>query len=183
LKRAVQTQADRFHPSNILIEDKASGTQLIQELRQDGICEVTPFEPGGLDKTMRLHSVTSTFENGLVFLPKEAPWLTAYVHELTSFPAGKYDDQTDSTSQALNWIKQGTHRYGVLEYFGELASKANPSLSHQEDEFSSGTSPVCPKCQQGGPGQRRHRYHCNHCGQEWRISATAERTGVSEFNF
>ena len=124
LKRAVQTQADRFHPSNILIEDKASGTQLIQELRQDGICEVTPFEPGGLDKTMRLHSVTSTFENGLVFLPTEAPWLKVYVHELTSFPAGKYDDQTDSTSQALIWIKQGTHRYGLWEYFGEQAAKA-----------------------------------------------------------
>jgi predicted phage terminase large subunit-like protein len=171
LKRMVQTQADRFHPSNILIEDKASGTQLIQELKQDGICEVTPFEPGGLDKTMRLHSVTSTFENGLVYLPTEAPWLKVYVHELTSFPAGKYDDQTDSTSQALNWVKQGTHRYGLLEYFSELASKANPSLSHEGDVSSSDTLPVCPKCQLSGPGQRRHIYHCNHCSHEWKTIA------------
>ncbi len=169
LKRAVQAQADRFQPSNILIEDKASGTQLIQELRQDGICEVTPYEPGGLEKTMRLHSVTSTFENGLVYLPTEAPWLKAYVHELTSFPAGKYDDQTDSTSQALIWVKEGTHRYGLWEYFREQAAKATPSqLPEEEDIFSSNILPVCPKCQQGGPAQRRHTYHCYPCGYEWK---------------
>jgi hypothetical protein len=45
--------------------------------------------------------------DGFVFLPEEAPWLTDYLHELTTFPYGKYKDQTDSTSQALDWIKDG----------------------------------------------------------------------------
>jgi len=43
----------------------------------------------------------------MVFLPKDAPWLLEYVTELTSFPKAKYDDQVDSTSQALAWIKCG----------------------------------------------------------------------------
>jgi phage terminase large subunit-like protein len=59
-----------------------------------------------MDKIMRMHSVTSTIENGFVHLPEKAPWLGEYLHELATFPKGKYDDQADSTSQALEWFKQ-----------------------------------------------------------------------------
>jgi len=106
LKRAVAVQAARFNPRNILIEDKSSGTQLIQELRQNGVHAVASYDPQGLDKIMRLHSVTSTIENGFVYLPERAEWLAPYIHELTTFPSGKYDDQADSTSQALDWAKK-----------------------------------------------------------------------------
>jgi predicted phage terminase large subunit-like protein len=115
LKRAVRDQADRFRASNILIEDKASGTQLIQELIRDGVHGVTRYEPT-MDKVMRLHSVTSTIENGFVYLPTEADWLPVYLHELMSFPKGKHDDQTDSTSQALDWAKQYPSRLPLEEF-------------------------------------------------------------------
>ena len=115
LKRAVRQQADCFRPANILIEDKASGTQLIQELIRDGVYGVTRYDPT-MDKVMRLHSITSIIENGFVYLPTDSDWLAAYVHELTTFPSGKHDDQADSTSQALEWLEQGTHVYGVLDY-------------------------------------------------------------------
>jgi predicted phage terminase large subunit-like protein len=49
------------------------------------------------DKTMRMHTVTSTIKNGFVYLPEKAPWLAQYVHELATFPNGKHDDQADST--------------------------------------------------------------------------------------
>jgi predicted phage terminase large subunit-like protein len=49
---------------------------------------------------MRLYAQTATIENGFVYLPSEAPWLADYLHELTTFPQAKYDDQPDSTSQA-----------------------------------------------------------------------------------
>lgn len=115
LKRAVREQAEYFHASNILIEDKASGTQLIQELIREGVTGVTRYEPT-MDKVMRMHSVTSTIENGLVYLPTEAEWLPAYMHELTTFPNGKYDDQADSTSQALDWAKQYRSRLPLEEF-------------------------------------------------------------------
>ncbi len=114
LKRAVRRQAERFRPANILIEDKASGTQLIQELIEEGVYGVTRYEPT-MEKVMRLNSITSTIENGFVYLPTTGDWLPGYVHELTTFPGAKYDDQADSTSQALDWLKQGTHVYGVLD--------------------------------------------------------------------
>jgi len=127
LKRAVWQQAARFDPTNILIEDRASGTQLIQELINDGVYGVTGYEPT-MDKTMRMHSVTSTIENGFVYMPTEAGWLPVYLQELTTFPACKHDDQSDSTSQALDWVKQNTPRYGLLEYHRQLILRARLHL-------------------------------------------------------
>jgi predicted phage terminase large subunit-like protein len=88
----------------VLIEDKASGTQLIQEPKAEGFYAATKYVPAG-EKIMRMHSVTPTIENGFVYLPEKAEWLAGYLHELTMFTNGKFDDQCDSTSQALDWIK------------------------------------------------------------------------------
>ena len=172
LKRAVMQQASQFEPSNILIEDKASGTQLIQELTREGICGVTCYEPGGLDKIMRMHSVTSTIENGFVYLPTEADWLAVYLHELTSFPSGKHDDQADSTSQALNWAKQGMYGLPLLEYYRREAIRngweLDPSLL-DDDLLSCAGEPIkCSECGNQGPAQYGRTFHCNQCGHEWK---------------
>jgi predicted phage terminase large subunit-like protein len=124
LKRAVREQAEAFSSQRILIEDKASGTQLIQELVNQGMHAIKRYEPT-MDKTMRMHSVTSTIENGFVHLPDKAAWLGEYLHELTSFPKGKFDDQADSTSQALDWFKhQGMQScYGLFDYYKKEAAR------------------------------------------------------------
>ncbi len=122
LKRAVREQAQAFNASVILIEDKASGMQLIQELREEGIYAVTPFKPEG-EKIMRLVAQTPTIENGLVYVPHEAHWLSEYLLELTTFPYAKYSDQVDSTSQALAWTKQRPAAWGWFEYMRREAEK------------------------------------------------------------
>ena len=134
LKRAVREQAEAFGPETILIEDKASGTQLIQELVNDGEHRVKKYEPT-MDKTMRMHSVTSTIENGFVHLPDKAAWLGEYMHELAGFPNGKYDDQADSTSQALDWFKQSSmdSQYGVLDYFKTEIQQLKAGMSFASD--------------------------------------------------
>jgi predicted phage terminase large subunit-like protein len=118
LKRAVAEQAEAFHPKEIIIEDKASGTQLIQELVHEGVHGVRRYEPT-MDKIMRLHTVSSTIENGFVHLPEKAEWLSEYLHELSTFPKGKHDDQADSTSQALDWVRQGYWGpgMGIFNYY------------------------------------------------------------------
>jgi predicted phage terminase large subunit-like protein len=106
LKRAVHEQARKHSPSHIVIEDKASGTQLIQDLKSEGVFGIKPFEPPPqCDKIVRLHAQTAEFESGRVLLPRSAPWLAEYVRELTAFPGTKYDDQVDSTTQALEHLK------------------------------------------------------------------------------
>ena len=106
LKRAVLEQAQLYRPNTILIEDKSSGTQLIQELKREGVSAVKSYNPLGNDKIMRLHAQTAIIENGCLLLPKQSHWLADYVQELTSFPGSKYDDQVDATTQALEWIPQ-----------------------------------------------------------------------------
>lgn len=124
LKRAVRAQADKFKPTTILIEDKSSGIQLIQELKHEGLYAVLGLKPEG-DKVMRLHAQTAAIANGFVHIPKAAPWRLDYVAELTSFPKAKYDDQVDSTSQALAWVKSGLWGpgMGVYYYMKEMAEK------------------------------------------------------------
>jgi predicted phage terminase large subunit-like protein len=116
LKRAVKQLAQTYRADVVLIEDKASGTQLIQELVSDGLHIVKAVKPDG-DKVMRLNAQTATIENGFVYVPDEAPWLAEYLHELTIFPSSKYDDQADSTSQALAFINQTGPEPGIMTYY------------------------------------------------------------------
>jgi hypothetical protein len=59
-------------------------------------------------------------------LPKEAPWLDTYVHELISFPNTKHDDQVDSTVFALAWsTAQKGGPWGWLKYMKGMAEKSN----------------------------------------------------------
>ncbi|MGH7190240.1 MAG: phage terminase large subunit, partial [Acetobacteraceae bacterium] len=128
LKRAVREQAELHNAEIVLIEDKASGTQLIQELTAEGLYPVTRYAPSG-DKIMRLHAQTAMLENGFVHVPAEAPWRADYLHELTTFPKGRHDDQADSTAQLLDWVKQETIAPGggrnVLAYYEMLIAEAN----------------------------------------------------------
>jgi predicted phage terminase large subunit-like protein len=134
LKRAVRAQYERFRPSVVLIEDKASGTQLIQELIADGVHAVTRYQPQS-DKIMRMHAQTALIENGFVYLPDTAPWLAQYLHELTAFPKGRHDDQVDSTAQMLDWFKRGSgpsSNAGIFELYRMQAEAARGQQARRE---------------------------------------------------
>lgn len=115
LKKTVLQQGDLWNANVILIEDKASGTQLIQELRQVNY-RVKGVKPEG-EKIMRMVAQTPAIEAGRVLLPKQAAWLAEYVHELTTFPKAKYDDQVDSTAQALKWIGKEGQTPAAIAYY------------------------------------------------------------------
>jgi predicted phage terminase large subunit-like protein len=109
LKRKVIELAKRDDAGTILIEDKASGTQLMQDLKEEHVYGIAPYQPPtGTDKIMRLHAQTTMFENGHLFLPAKAHWLADYLNEILSFPGSRYDDQVDSTTQALAYMRVPT---------------------------------------------------------------------------
>jgi phage terminase large subunit-like protein len=64
-------QTEALCPQTILVEDKASGTKLIQELITKGMHAIKKYEPT-MDKTTRMHSATSIIENGFVHLPDKS---------------------------------------------------------------------------------------------------------------
>jgi len=109
LKHAVWRLRERYPRATLLIEDKGSGTSLIQELRANNI-GVIAINPEG-DKPTRCAAISAQFESGCVFFPKSAPWLDDLKAELLGFPGAKNDDQVDSVTQALNWMaRQRQHQ-------------------------------------------------------------------------
>ena len=116
LCRAVIERKERYDASTVLIEDKASGTQLLQELKSRNLYWVKGIEPHA-DKITRMHGQTVLIENGAVLLPAEASWRSEYIRELTAFPHGRHDDQVDSTSQALTWFNPRTEEPGIILYY------------------------------------------------------------------
>lgn len=104
LRRAIINMAERDRPIAILIEDKASGQSLIQDLRNSTSLPIIAIEPDA-DKVTRANEVSAMFEAGLVHLPEAAPWLIDYESELFGFPLAANDDQVDSTTQFLRWVR------------------------------------------------------------------------------
>jgi predicted phage terminase large subunit-like protein len=109
LKRIAKDQYDQWQPDNVLIEAKATGITLQQELRRMGI-PVTMYSPGGRrsgqDKVSRAHSVAPILESGMVWAP-DTDWAEELVEECAAFPNGDNDDMVDSTTQALNRFRAG----------------------------------------------------------------------------
>lgn len=93
----------QYHPERLLIEDAASGTQLIQMLRENPLPHVPrPIKcrPEG-DKISRFAAQASRIESGDVILPRNAPWLAEFLIEIVGFPNARYDDQADALAQLL----------------------------------------------------------------------------------
>lgn len=104
LKRTAIALAGKWNPSAILIEDKASGQSLIQDLQTETAFPIITIAPNG-DKLTRASIVSPTIEAGRCYLPANAPWLHDFTMELITFPKGETDDQVDSVTQFFNWKK------------------------------------------------------------------------------
>lgn len=106
LLRKVEEHARLWNARMLLIEDAASGTQLIQHLQYNeprGIPLPSACTPE-MDKKSRMAGHTARFEAAKVLLPKDAPWLADFLHELLAFPEGRHDDQVDALAQLLQWV-------------------------------------------------------------------------------
>ena len=141
LKRQAISLAELYNPTHVLIEDKGSGQSLIQVLRDETLLPVIPIEPVN-DKVSRAIGATGPIESGKVYLPQTAPWLQAYEGELSIFPLAPHDDQVDSTSQFINWMR--TSLVGVAFDFesggtriGRLANETQHGSDPSDDEGGS----------------------------------------------
>ncbi len=108
LKRMAVLQAKKWCPHVILIEDKASGQSLLQDLKSDSHLPILPIKPT-TDKVNRLSSALGLLESGRVRLPEQAPWLPDFMLEVLTFPSARHDDQVDSLTQLLNWLRTSDH--------------------------------------------------------------------------
>lgn len=102
--------------SIVLIEDKANGSAICEELKTE--FPVKAVEPAG-GKVARAEACSPDVEAKNVFLPEGASWVTKFVHDCTLFPAGD-DHDVDAMTQFLNWRRGRSH--GLLEWYKKQAA-------------------------------------------------------------
>ncbi|MGA1112030.1 MAG: phage terminase large subunit, partial [Ilumatobacteraceae bacterium] len=109
-KRALEYYKE-WQPDTCLVEKKAAGAPLIQELRATGV-PVSEFSPSRgkvgtkSDKIARLNSVSDIFVSGRVWAP-DTRWAKEVIEEVAAFPAGEHDDYVDTCIQALMRLRMG----------------------------------------------------------------------------
>ncbi len=149
LYKAIMSMSQRYKPNSVLIEDKAAGQQLLQDLtrraNQAASVETEHIANSNLDildrcdynsipavavvpkydKVTRLMLVSPMFENEMVLLPEYADWLPEFEQELLSFPIDRHDDQVDSLTQMLWWWQNKNNPQQKQKTNKKIAISAN----------------------------------------------------------
>lgn len=102
LRRAVLDLHKHYRADKLIMEEAGSGYAIYQDLRSKGEPWPIMIKPVA-SKEERFNGCLGEVEAGHFLLPREAPWLADFRHELRAFPQGKYDDQADSFSQFVRF--------------------------------------------------------------------------------
>lgn len=104
LRRQAKLQYDKYQPDRIVVENKASGQSLIQDMRLNKL-PVLPFQPDR-DKVTRAHAVTGIVERQRVWLPLKKKYASELLQEALEFPKGAHDDTVDAMVMALLYLRR-----------------------------------------------------------------------------
>lgn len=98
----------RFKIDKLLIESKASGISVAQEIRRLYANEawgVQLIDPKNQDKVARAYSVQHIFADGLIYAP-EREWADMVIDQMAAFPKAAHDDLTDTATQAIKHLRE-----------------------------------------------------------------------------
>lgn len=137
LKRSVANLAAQWRPNALLIEDAASGQSLIQELRRSSRFNIPVIaaRPDS-DKYTRAVAAAPEVEAGKVYLPAGAPWVHEFIEEHANFPNGVNDDQVDTTTQAIRYLRSKGGVARIHDLYGQhrMSRNENPLGLPEHDE-------------------------------------------------
>lgn len=108
LKKKVKEKFKDFNCDIVLIENKASGISLYQDIRRMRGITARRFNPGKLDKIARAYRATPLMEAGLVYYPEGRQWAIDVIELAAKFPTGAppCKDLTDTITQAIIWVRE-----------------------------------------------------------------------------
>tara|TARA_R110000751_G_scaffold49027_3_gene109393 strand:+ start:523 stop:1962 length:1440 start_codon:yes stop_codon:yes gene_type:complete len=105
LRKIAQESYYEYEPDAVLIEKKASGQSLLQDLRMAGI-PVLEYSPDR-DKEARAHASSALLEDGRIWFPSNKKWAKNLIDICAAFPAGDNDDIVDTCTQAWLRLRKG----------------------------------------------------------------------------
>lgn len=98
----VKLQFNLFKPNLILMEDAASGQDIIPTLRQSSAYPIKEIK--AISKEIRAHIVSPVISEGKVLLPENTNFISTFINEHSNFPKGKHDDIVDSSNIAIEFL-------------------------------------------------------------------------------
>ena len=120
LIEAVAKTGKQMKIDKLIIENKAAGISVAQELRRLYGSEdfaVQLYDPKSQDKLSRLYSVQHLFAEGIIHAPDRV-WAEEVITQVGQFPKGKHDDLVDTVSMALRHLRE----IGVLARVAEVTA-------------------------------------------------------------
>lgn len=117
LKHMLEDMNQQWSPSMHIIEDKGSGTPLIQEFKNSSI-PILAYNPK-LSKEMRFMLASSAFEAQKVYFNKQMHNLSDVYGEILEFPYSEHDDIVDSITQALIYLRDREKQHLKIRSFME----------------------------------------------------------------
>jgi len=125
----VAKSCNRFKVDRLLVEAKASGISVMQELRRLFGSEpwsVEGVDPKRLDKTARAYSVQPLFSDGMIYAP-DREWADMVIDEMATFPRASHDDLVDSATQALRHLRMN----GIIQRAEEVSAEITDAMTHK----------------------------------------------------
>jgi predicted phage terminase large subunit-like protein len=123
LKQKALEFFQQWKPDSLVIEAKATGTSLIQELQAAGVHYIEPMPAHrGNDKATRTNAVSDMFSSGSIWAPLRYRWVQELQEEMASFPFGESDDMHDAAVWGLLRIRRGGFRIPTDEEEEEYTS-------------------------------------------------------------
>ncbi|MEQ8441306.1 MAG: phage terminase large subunit [Alphaproteobacteria bacterium] len=141
LIKFVESHASKFSADLVLVEEASSGIQVVQQMQQSSDHHVVGIKPIG-EKLGRAMNASVLVEQGLVYVPNEAPWLNDFLAEVLKFPQVKFKDQVDSMSQFLNWwLERGNRKLAVRV---RTLNGGTTKISYQDSYYRRTGIPTLP---------------------------------------
>jgi predicted phage terminase large subunit-like protein len=122
LKESAKSLYASSGASGVLIEDKASGQSLIQDLKNTTI-PIIAINPGDRDKVTRLIAVSPVIDAGKVYIREGQPWLADFLAECMEFPRGDHDDQVDVMTECLEYLRKSNIGTDNIQGADSIASE------------------------------------------------------------
>ena len=107
LRKIAQKLYNEHKPDVCMIEKKASGQSLIQDMRRAGL-PVMEYNPDR-DKVSRVYAASPIMEAGRLWIPRGKKWSDDLLEELIRFPNAAHDDQVDALTMAVHYMKESWH--------------------------------------------------------------------------